>query len=71
MRAGKSSASVQPGTGNDSSPRVAFSEPLEHGHERRRGVRADHLERAVHDGTTTLPTTPTEKFVFGRKVGRR
>jgi alkaline phosphatase D len=25
----------------------------------------------AHDGTTTLPTTPTEKFVFGRKVGRR
>jgi Purple acid Phosphatase, N-terminal domain/Calcineurin-like phosphoesterase len=23
----------------------------------------------AHDGTTTLPTTPTEKFVFGRKVG--
>jgi Purple acid Phosphatase, N-terminal domain/Calcineurin-like phosphoesterase len=22
----------------------------------------------AHDGTTTLPTTPTEKFVFGRKV---
>jgi alkaline phosphatase D len=25
----------------------------------------------AHDGTTTLPTTPTEKFVFGRKAGRR
>ena len=25
----------------------------------------------AHDGTTTLPTTPTEKFVFGRKVGRQ
>jgi hypothetical protein len=28
----------------------------------------------AHDGTTALPTTPTtptEKFVFGRKVGRR
>jgi hypothetical protein len=25
---------------------------------------------AAHDGTTTLPTTPTEKFVFGRKVRR-
>ena len=25
----------------------------------------------AHDGTTTLPTMPTEKFVFGRKVGRR
>ena len=25
----------------------------------------------AHDGTTTLPATPTEKFVFGRKVGRR
>ena len=25
----------------------------------------------AHDGTTTLPTTPTEKLVFGRKVGRR
>jgi hypothetical protein len=24
----------------------------------------------AHDGTTTLPTTPTEKFVFGRRVGR-
>jgi len=24
----------------------------------------------AHDGTTTLPTTPTEKFVFGRKVRR-
>ena len=24
----------------------------------------------AHDGTTTLPTTPTEKFVFGRKVGK-
>ncbi len=23
----------------------------------------------AHDGTTTLPTTPTETFVFGRKVG--
>ncbi|MGD0245368.1 MAG: metallophosphoesterase family protein [Streptosporangiaceae bacterium] len=25
---------------------------------------------SAHDGTTTLPTTPTEKFVFGRAVGR-
>ena len=25
----------------------------------------------AHDGTTTLPTAPTEKFVFGRGVGRR
>ncbi len=25
----------------------------------------------AHDGTTTLPTTPTENFVFGRKVGCR
>jgi hypothetical protein len=25
----------------------------------------------AHDGTTTLPATPTEKFAFGRKVGRR
>jgi hypothetical protein len=25
----------------------------------------------AHDGTTTLPTAPTERFVFGRKVGRR
>jgi hypothetical protein len=25
---------------------------------------------SAHDGTTTLPTTPTEKFVFGRQVGR-
>jgi len=25
----------------------------------------------AHDGTTTLPTAPTETFVFGRKVGRR
>ncbi len=25
----------------------------------------------AHDGTTTLPSTPTETFVFGRKVGRR
>jgi alkaline phosphatase D len=25
----------------------------------------------AHDGTTTLPTTPTETFVFGRKVGGR
>jgi alkaline phosphatase D len=24
----------------------------------------------AHDGTTTLPVTPTEKFVFGRKVGK-
>jgi hypothetical protein len=24
---------------------------------------------SAHDGTTTLPTTATEKFVFGRKVG--
>jgi hypothetical protein len=23
---------------------------------------------SAHDGTTTLPTTPTEKFVFGRAV---
>src|SRR6202035_3059086 len=26
---------------------------------------------SAHDGTTTLPTQPTEKFVFGRQVGRR
>jgi alkaline phosphatase D len=26
---------------------------------------------SAHDGTTTLPTEPTEKFVFGRRVGRR
>ncbi|HMD94098.1 MAG TPA: hypothetical protein VKG80_15825, partial [Trebonia sp.] len=26
---------------------------------------------AAHDGTTTLPTEPTEKFVFGRGLGRR
>jgi alkaline phosphatase D len=25
---------------------------------------------SAHDGTTTLPTRPTEKFVFGRQVGR-
>ena len=25
----------------------------------------------AHDGTTTLPSTPTEKFVFGRKVGKK
>jgi len=25
---------------------------------------------SAHDGTTTLPTHPTEKFVFGRRVGR-
>ena len=25
----------------------------------------------AHDGTTTLPSVPTEKFVFGRKVGKR
>ena len=25
----------------------------------------------AHDGTTTLPSTPTETFVFGRRVGRR
>jgi hypothetical protein len=24
----------------------------------------------AHDGTTTLPSAPTETFVFGRKVGR-
>jgi hypothetical protein len=24
----------------------------------------------AHDGTTTLPTHPTEKFVFGHRVGR-
>jgi hypothetical protein len=24
---------------------------------------------SAHNGTTTLPTTPTEKFVFGRRVG--
>jgi hypothetical protein len=24
----------------------------------------------AHDGTTTLPTHPTEKFVFGRRAGR-
>jgi hypothetical protein len=26
---------------------------------------------SARDGTTTLPTEPTEKFVFGRRVGRR
>jgi Purple acid Phosphatase, N-terminal domain/Calcineurin-like phosphoesterase len=26
---------------------------------------------SAHDGTTTLPTHPTEKFVFGRRVGHR
>ena len=25
----------------------------------------------AHDGTTTLPSVPTEKFVFGRKVGKK
>jgi hypothetical protein len=25
---------------------------------------------SAHDGATTLPTQPTEKFVFGRRVGR-
>ena len=25
---------------------------------------------SAHDGTTTLPAKPTEKFVFGRRVGR-
>jgi hypothetical protein len=25
---------------------------------------------SAHDGTTTLPSAPTEKFVFGRRVGR-
>jgi hypothetical protein len=25
---------------------------------------------SAHDGTTTLATQPTEKFVFGRQVGR-
>jgi hypothetical protein len=25
----------------------------------------------AHDGTTTLPNVPTEKFVFGRKVGKK
>ena len=25
---------------------------------------------SAHDGTTTLPNEPTEKFVFGRRVGR-
>jgi len=25
---------------------------------------------AAHDGTTTLPSVPTEKFVFGRRVGK-
>jgi hypothetical protein len=24
----------------------------------------------AHDGTTTLPTAPIEKMVFGRRVGR-
>jgi hypothetical protein len=24
---------------------------------------------SAHDGTTTLPSVPTEKFVFGRAVG--
>ncbi len=26
---------------------------------------------SAHDGTTTLPARPTEKFVFGRQVGRK
>jgi hypothetical protein len=26
---------------------------------------------SAHDGTTTLPSAPTEKFVFGRRVGQR
>jgi Purple acid Phosphatase, N-terminal domain/Calcineurin-like phosphoesterase len=25
----------------------------------------------AHDGTTTLPSAPTEKFVFGRRVGKK
>jgi hypothetical protein len=25
----------------------------------------------AHDGTTTLPSVPTEKFVFGRMVGKK
>jgi alkaline phosphatase D len=25
----------------------------------------------AHDGTTTLPSVPTEKFVFGRKIGKK
>lgn len=25
----------------------------------------------AHDGTTTLPTTPFETFVFGREVGHQ
>jgi hypothetical protein len=25
---------------------------------------------SAHNGTTTLPVQPTEKFVFGRRVGR-
>jgi Purple acid Phosphatase, N-terminal domain/Calcineurin-like phosphoesterase len=30
-----------------------------------------NLTGTAHDGTTTLPSVPTEKFVFGRKVGKR
>ena len=29
-----------------------------------------NLTGTAHDGTTTLPSVPTEKFVFGRKVGK-
>ena len=25
---------------------------------------------SAHDGTTTLPSVPTERFVYGRKVGK-
>jgi len=35
------------GGGERQQPGVALAEPLEHGHERRRGVRADQLERAA------------------------
>jgi purple acid phosphatase-like protein/calcineurin-like phosphoesterase family protein len=30
-----------------------------------------NLTGTAHDGTTTLPSVPTEKFVFGRKVGKK
>ena len=34
-------------------------------------IGAAYTSGTAHDGTTTLPTAPTEKFVFGRGVGRR
>ena len=47
----------------------------EHDYERTYPVRGyepggDERGSSAHDGTTTLPTQPTEKFVFGRQVGR-